>query len=216
MPESQVLPALICGLMTGLLIALVPVPASTPWQKRRDPALLSVSRTTATGADTGAMRAAGSVVAARVSVSADPQPLPTPDAATLLDLTAAMLRAGLGIEAAVHQLSRDVPGCTSLARVHRGLAAGQRWQDAWSCVDSQTQLRQFGEELAFAHATGAPTVQLLEATAVQARRRRRQAVEEQAARLGVQMVLPLGLCFLPGFIMLGVIPVVLGLVEELA
>lgn len=103
-----------------------------------------------------------------------------------------------------------------LARVHRGLLAGQPWPDAWSCVSAQSQLREFGEELAFAHATGAPTVELLELTAVQARRRRRAAVEEQAARLSVQMVLPLGLCFLPGFILLGVIPVVLGLVQELA
>jgi pilus assembly protein TadC len=30
------------------------------------------------------------------------------------------------------------------------------------------------------------------------------------------MVLPLGLCFLPAFILLGVIPVVLGLMHELA
>lgn len=83
-------------------------------------------------------------------------------------------------------------------------------------MKSETQLRDFGEELVFAHATGAPTVELLELTAVQARRRRRQVVEEQAARLAVKMVLPLGLCFLPGFILLGVIPVVLGLVEKLA
>lgn len=143
-------------------------------------------------------------------------PRDTPDAATLLDLTAAMLRAGVGIEPAVHRLSEDVPGCPPLGRVHRRLVAGQPWRQAWSCVDSQPQLREFGEELAFAHATGAPTAELLELTAVQARRRRRAAVEEKAARLSVQMVLPLGVCFLPGFILLGVVPVVLGLFQELA
>lgn len=126
-----------------------------------------------------------------------------------------MLRAGVGIDAAVRRLAEDVPGCAPLGRVHRGLAAGQQWKHAWSCVAGDTQLREYGQELAFAHATGAPTAELLELTATQARRRRRRAVEEQAARLGVQMVLPLGLCFLPGFILIGVIPVVLGMVQEL-
>lgn len=195
MDESQMLPALVCALLVALLVALVmaltPAHGSLSRRARLDPALTA-------------------------SESAEPHHHRAPEAATLLDFTAAMLRAGVGIDAAVHRLSQDVPGCAPLARVHRGLAAGQRWQEAWSCVKSETQLRDFGEELAFAHATGAPTVELLELTAVQARRRRRQVVEEQAARLAVKMVLPLGLCFLPGFILLGVIPVVLGLVEKLA
>ncbi|MCH8563975.1 type II secretion system F family protein [Nesterenkonia sp. YGD6] len=199
MAEGQVLPALLCALLVGLLIALVHAPAPAPLPAPASP-----------------RRRRRGAPASRASTPAEAPADRTPDAATLLDLTAAMLRAGAGIETAVQRLSQDVPGCAPLARVHRGLSAGRRWQDAWSGVDSQVQLREFGAELAFAHATGAPTVQLLELTAVQARRRRRQAVEEQAARLAVQMVLPLGLCFLPGFILLGVIPVVLGLVEELA
>ena len=197
MAEGQALPALACALLVGVLVGLVPT-ASGP--RRR-----SASGPRAAPRITAPRRRAGSAA-----------PHPTPDAATLLDLTAAMLRAGVGIEPAVLRISEDVPGCAPLGRVHRGLAAGQSWKEAWSCVDSQSQLREFGAELAFAHATGAPTVELLELTAVQARSRRRQAVEERAARLAVQMVLPLGLCFLPGFILLGVIPVVLGLVQELA
>lgn len=199
MTEGQLLPALFCALLVGLTIALVP--AATP------PAAWSVTASRPRGPD-----APGSKVAAPTEAPAER----SPDAATLLDFAAAMLRAGVGIEPAVQRLSQDVPGCQPLARVHRGLRAGQRWQDAWSCVDSHPQLREFGVELAFAHSTGAPTVQLLELTADHARRRRRQSVEEKAARLAVQMVLPLGLCFLPGFILLGVVPVVLGLVGELA
>ncbi|EXF23962.1 secretion system protein [Nesterenkonia sp. AN1] len=198
MAEGQVLLGLACILLMGLLVLLLPVASSPP---RRRPA---AGRRASRRARTAHKRASGA------------SPRDTPDAATLLDLTAAMLRAGVGIEPAVHRISEDVPGCAPLGRVHRRLVAGQPWRQAWSCVDSQPQLREFGEELAFAHATGAPTVELLELTALQARRRRRAAVEEQAARLSVQMVLPLGLCFLPGFILLGVIPVVLGLVEELA
>ncbi len=139
-----------------------------------------------------------------------------PDAATLLDLTAAVLRAGVGIEGALRRLALDVPGAESLDRVHRALTLGQEWEDAWRCVDQASELKRFGENLAFAYTTGAPTAELLELTAVQERARRRQRIDEQAAKLGVQMVMPLGFCFLPAFILLGVIPVVLGLMQELA
>lgn len=209
------LPALACALLTGILALMLSVLPAPPPQ----------SRPRAFGPYDGEPRTSAPRVARprlpRRASSLRPRarrtvPQHRPDAATLLDLTAAMLRAGVGIEPAVLRLSEDVPGCAPLGRVHRGLVTGQPWKDAWSCVDAQSQLREFGEELAFAHATGAPTVELLELTAVQARRRRCAAVEEQAARLSVQMVLPLGLCFLPGFILLGVIPVVLGLVQELA
>ncbi|MGJ9373374.1 type II secretion system F family protein [Nesterenkonia sp. CF4.4] len=208
MAEAQVLPALGCALLTGILVLVLSVASSPPQTPRR-----------ASGAGTFGPGAAGRGVPQRVtsphSRARRTAPPHAPDAATLLDLTAAMLRAGVGIESAVQRLSKDVPGCAPLGRVHRGLLTGRPWREAWVCVDGHSQLREFGAELAFAHATGAPTAELLELTAAQARRRRRAAVEEQAARLSVQMVLPLGLCFLPGFILLGVIPVVLGLVQEL-
>lgn len=194
------LPGFACAVLVATLVVLLLVPASAP---PRSPRRASGPRTPR-----------GDASPSRQVRRAAPRH--APDAATLLDFTAAMLRAGVGVESALHRLSQDVPGCAPLGRVHRGLVAGQSWKQAWSCVQSLPQLREFGEELTFGHATGAPTVELLELTAVQARRRRRAAVEEKAARLSVQMVLPLGLCFLPGFILLGVIPVVLGLVQELA
>ncbi|NYJ16118.1 type II secretion system F family protein [Nesterenkonia sandarakina] len=206
MAEWQLLSGLVCALLVGLLVLLVSVPP-VPRQRRTPAGGFAAQKFTAQRSS--ARSPAQSCSAER---SASPR---APDAATLLDLTAAMLRAGVGIDAAVQRLGEDVPGCAPLARVHRGLAAGQQWKHAWSCVAGDTPLREYGQELAFAHATGAPTAELLELTATQARRRRRRAVEEQAARLGVQMVLPLGLCFLPGFILIGVIPVVLGMVQEL-
>jgi pilus assembly protein TadC len=39
----------------------------------------------------------------------------------------------------------------------------------------------------------------------------RERVELAAARLGVRLVLPLGLAVLPGFVLLAVVPIVLGL-----
>ncbi|MDN4610507.1 hypothetical protein [Arthrobacter burdickii] len=65
--------------------------------------------------------------------------------------------------------------------------------------------------LRFATSTGAPSAALLHAHAAQLRRRHNREVDRKAAALGVQLVLPLGLCSLPAFICLGVVPVVLGL-----
>ena len=40
---------------------------------------------------------------------------------------------------------------------------------------------------------------------------RRAAVEARAKAVGVRTVIPLGLCFLPAFLLLGIVPVVAGL-----
>ncbi|MHA7283372.1 hypothetical protein [Arthrobacter sp. TMS2-4] len=69
--------------------------------------------------------------------------------------------------------------------------------------------------LRFATATGAPSAALLHAHAAQLRRRHNREVDRRAAALGVKLVLPLGLCSLPAFICLGVVPVVLGLLPDL-
>ena len=43
----------------------------------------------------------------------------------------------------------------------------------------------------------------------------RSAAEQAARRVGVLAVAPLGLCFLPAFVLLGVVPVVVGLAGPL-
>jgi len=43
----------------------------------------------------------------------------------------------------------------------------------------------------------------------------RSAAREAAGRLGVRLVLPLGLCFLPAFILIGLVPVILSLAAGL-
>ncbi len=164
---------------------------------------------------------------------------PVIDAGLLLDLTGAMLLAGVGIEAALHRLADCVPGAEPLGKVYRALIAGASWERAWSTLSDEAEgspvsmlrrlmgrnsavsqeqrrhaeLRRFGEHLSFSHATGAPTAHLLHSAAARARSQQRERAEERAAALGVQMVLPLGLFFLPAFIVLGVIPVVLGLLS---
>jgi hypothetical protein len=51
--------------------------------------------------------------------------------------------------------------------------------------------------------------------AAEVRAERRSAAEQAARRVGVLAVAPLGLCFLPAFLLLGVVPVVVGLAGPL-
>lgn len=69
--------------------------------------------------------------------------------------------------------------------------------------------------LGLAVATGAPASGLLAETAADVRRRRHRQAQAAAARLGVRMVLPLGLCSLPAFVAWAVLPVVLSLAGQL-
>lgn len=136
------------------------------------------------------------------------------EAPLLLDLTAALLAAGVGIEAGLDRLARTVPGAEPLAGVHRALTAGASWEQATEQVADEPELAQFCEHLSFAYATGAPSTGMLNAAAQRARSERRSQAEAAAEKLGVKMMLPLGSCFLPAFICLGVVPVVASLVPE--
>ena len=62
--------------------------------------------------------------------------------------------------------------------------------------------------------SGAPAVELLRAEAAERRRRARTEGRLRAARLGGRLLLPLGACTLPAFLLLGVGPMVLSVVAS--
>lgn len=135
-------------------------------------------------------------------------------AADLLDLTAALLRAGIGVEAGLLRLAEAVPGAERLAGVHRSLAAGASWEQAVELVADDPELRAYCEHLSFTYATGAPSARMLQASAARARAERRHSADAAAEKLGVSMMLPLGACFLPAFVLLGVVPVVVSMLPD--
>jgi tight adherence protein B len=61
--------------------------------------------------------------------------------------------------------------------------------------------------LAFARSAGIPVIALLRAEADAARRNARTAAAERAVRLETRLLLPLGLCVLPAFVLVGVVPI---------
>ena len=144
------------------------------------------------------------------------------DPALMLDLTAAMLEAGQPLLQALAVLAEVVDPDTSacLRRVRAALELGAPWAAAWELAapgygkpsDAATHLR---EALRFAATTGAPSAAVLVAEAAQIRRRRTREAERRAAALGVRLVVPLGLCALPAFVALTVVPLLLSLLPSL-
>ena len=137
------------------------------------------------------------------------------DTAMILELVAAMLDAGSGIGRSLELVAASASGQfqDSLRPVVAALAIGADWETAWrSSAVRLPAILELRDALGFAALTGAPSSAILYAQAARLRRERFRAAEKRAASLGVKLVVPLGLCSLPAFICLGVVPVLLALV----
>ncbi|MDM4763598.1 type II secretion system F family protein [Galbitalea sp. SE-J8] len=71
-----------------------------------------------------------------------------------------------------------------------------------------------GDVLALSERAGVPAAELLRAEAEEARRSAGAEAERRAAALGVTLMLPLGLCVLPAFIALGVVPLLAAVISS--
>jgi tight adherence protein B len=68
--------------------------------------------------------------------------------------------------------------------------------------------------LDLASRAGIPAMELLRAEAEQVRRHARSHGQRAAARLGVRLMIPLALCVLPAFMVLGVVPLMLSVISS--
>ncbi|WP_455116756.1 type II secretion system F family protein [Rothia mucilaginosa] len=135
------------------------------------------------------------------------------DTALVLELLAAQLRAGLAPLAALGTLAEAL-NSRALHTVSQRLQMGSGWGSAWSGPAAGT----FGElrdALAPAYTGGAPSTALLLSLAEAHRLSERRAAERAAGKLSVALVVPLGLCSLPAFICLGIVPILISLLPTL-
>lgn len=135
--------------------------------------------------------------------------VPPVDTALVLELLAAQLRAGLAPLAALGTLAEAL-NSRPLHTVCQRLQMGSGWGSAWSGSAAGT----FGElrdALAPAYTGGAPSTALLLSLADAHRLSERRAAERAAGKLSVALVVPLGLCSLPAFICLGIVPILISL-----
>lgn len=135
----------------------------------------------------------------------------------VVTLLAAALRSGLDPAAAIDLVCRALPGPAAArldptaARLHLGgdVAA------AWAGLTRDPELAPLGRTLARAHRTGAPVVAAVERLAADLAAQARADVEDRARAVGVRAAVPLGLCLLPAFLLLGIVPLAVSLATAL-
>ncbi|MGB5952774.1 MAG: type II secretion system F family protein [Ornithinimicrobium sp.] len=121
------------------------------------------------------------------------------------------LRGGAGLQPALREVAAASPGSTGveLMAVAAAMAWGLDDDAAWSHAPPRWEPAR--RALMLASRAGVAPSPMLSAAANDLRRDRVAAVEEATARLSVRLVLPLGLAFLPAFVLTTVVPVVLAL-----
>lgn len=146
-------------------------------------------------------------------VSTDPGAL-----AQLVDLLAAALTAGLPAPDALAAVADAVdhphaglspPLRTAAARLRLGATAEEAWQE----IPGATVLAPIAAVLVRATDGGGSVRAALEHAADRLRSEADAVATARAERASVMVAGPLGLCFLPAFVCLGVLPVVVGLAD---
>lgn len=127
-----------------------------------------------------------------------------------LDLLSAALDAGVPLRAAVRQVAvlTPEPSADLLRGVLGHLEIGRSDAQAWSTLRAHPVWGPTARDLARCADSGAAISEVLAVHATEARARRRAQREAVARTTGVRSVLPLVCCFLPAFVLVGVVPIV--------
>lgn len=133
------------------------------------------------------------------------------------ELLAACLRAGMPVAVAVRAVADGLgaPAGAALRRTAELLALGadpaQAWQPTLECPATARLAR----AAARSGRGGTALAESLTRLATEMRAGAQARSEARAQRAGVLIAAPLGLCFLPAFLALGVVPVLIGLAAGL-
>ncbi|MGW0503054.1 type II secretion system F family protein [Micromonospora sp. NPDC003241] len=132
------------------------------------------------------------------------------------DLLAAALRAGAPVERSVLAVADALGGplADQLGRVGRTLQLGGGPQEAWAHLATVPGAQRIGAAAIRSASSGAALAGALTRLADDLRADRAIAIEAAARRAGVLIVLPLGLCFLPAFILAGLVPVIVAVLGD--
>ncbi len=133
-------------------------------------------------------------------------------------LLGSALAAGAAPGRAIGLVCQALPGPAAtrleplVARLDLGADPAQVWMD----LAGDPELGGLGRTLARAHASGTPVVAEVQRLADDLATQSRGEVEDRARAVGVKAALPLGLCLLPAFVLIGIVPLVAGLLGELS
>ena len=144
---------------------------------------------------------------------------PRPDArrmsglALTVDLLAAALRAGQPVDAALAAAAAtaDARASAELAQVAGLLRLGADPPEAWAALLADPVLGGVARTACRSAESGIRLAGSLEQLARELRAETRAAAQARAHRTAIWAMAPLGLCFLPAFVCVGVVPIVIGL-----
>ena len=133
------------------------------------------------------------------------------------DLMAACLLAGQPVSAATEIAAEALAGPLGqrLSWVSRQLRLGADPDPTWAFLAREPATAQLSRAMSRAAQTGAPVADVLTRLANDARESTRATSVAAARSVAVKAVAPLGLCFLPAFVLLGIIPLVAGLASAI-
>lgn len=136
-----------------------------------------------------------------------------PEVADLLAATVASgATMGSALAAVVGALGEPASGALRPVIAAMGLGADPLL--AWRTISAEPVLAPIAAAVVRSAETGAPLAAVLSRIAEDMRRERRVAVEVAAQSAGVKAVAPLAACFLPAFLLMGVVPVVAALAGD--
>ena len=134
-----------------------------------------------------------------------------------VDLLAACLAAGAAPSLGLASVAEAVGGPVGhhLERVATALRLGADPVAAWGPLTAHPALGPLARTVVRSLDTGAPMGPTLDRAARDLRARRRARASAAARSVAVHAVAPLGLCFLPAFVLLGIVPTVWGMAAHL-
>jgi Flp pilus assembly protein TadB len=131
-----------------------------------------------------------------------------------VELVAAALRAGAAPDAALRVVAEAVGGPVGLrfGRVERALRLGAPAAEAWDHLGDADGAMRVARAAQRSDHSGAALAGALVRIADDLRTDTALSSEAAARRAGVLVVLPLGLCFLPAFMLTGLVPVIIAVI----
>ncbi|MGC5168173.1 type II secretion system F family protein [Luteimicrobium sp. DT211] len=216
------------GAGTGVGVAVIVLVALAPWWLRGDAPQVRARSLACEAPAGGTLGGRQALVGSRLPTSRALGAVGPVDAEVVLALVAAACRSGASVARALDAVGAALGGGgVASARGGRGheegagatlrsvasrLALGAPWEGAWADAgdvpsSDRAAARVLLEALRPAWEHGAPPEPALRAATDQLRRDRAERSATAAGRLGVRLVLPLGLCYLPAFVLVGLVPV---------
>lgn len=134
------------------------------------------------------------------------------------NLLAVGLRAGLSTTVLLREVAEDFEGAAAegLREVACALELGTDSVSAWEPALRHSETSELARAARRSARSGSGLARVADELAVRAREEVREDAAARAGRVEVWVSAPLGLCFLPAFFCLGVLPVVLGMLQHLA